>query len=219
MDKLLHERLREADMTDCDGAVNAVSGKRCDEFDLCKDCYETLCSDMADEIERYYIPRPRFEDGEPVQWGDEIEHPATEESCSVKSIHMFEDGYFCITCHDCSGSAVYSAGEGVKRPDPKVLDADGVEVKTGDTVWHSASGRRGTVELLKGSVVIVNWDDGGFSAGGPAYSLTHREPDSLEKLLGDIKDYGSEIHVGECWPAATDEWARRLAALIERNAR
>lgn len=43
------------------------------------------------------------------------------------------------------GYAVYSKGERVKRPAPEVLDADGVPIKVGETVWDTNSGLEITV--------------------------------------------------------------------------
>ncbi len=52
----------------------------------------TLFTDWADEIERYYIPRPRFEDGEPVQFGDEArKHPRNLTHCMPESLEMLQD--------------------------------------------------------------------------------------------------------------------------------
>ena len=82
---------------------------------------------------------PCFKDGEPVCIGDKFECWCGEEhvvgsvtlreGCSVlneSQSHSFvvSDGPF--TAH----------GKRVKRPEPKVLDADGVEIRVGDTVWH-----------------------------------------------------------------------------------
>lgn len=59
MMKLLHERLRaiedDNEVLVCDDGFNARISRKAGEH-------------LADEIQRYYIPRPRFEDGEPVQW-------------------------------------------------------------------------------------------------------------------------------------------------------
>lgn len=61
-DKLLHERFRD----DASMGEQTFSPEELLAF--------------ADEIERFYIPRPRFEDGEPVRWGEtEIEWDADEE--------------------------------------------------------------------------------------------------------------------------------------------
>lgn len=211
--KMLHERLREAKFGDClCGTIN-LTGKRCDDFADCASCLRTLNDAIADEIERYYIPRPRFEDGEPVQFGDEPEWLVT-----VDEMTFYENGIVCVG-HDGNTFAV-NPGELVKRPTPKVLDADGVPIKVGDTVYEVETGLRSTVTsttMLDSNGNTVCCKDG--CPGELHYKpeeLTHQEPDSLEKLMGDIKDYGAEVHIDECWAATTDEWARRLARLIER---
>lgn len=74
MKKLLHERLREYG-----------SNCRADYTDWLS---QRHANELADEIEKYYIPRPRFEDGEPVQFGDEVE------GCNGKvgAVLIFPDG-------------------------------------------------------------------------------------------------------------------------------
>lgn len=64
----------------------------------------------------------------------------------------------------------------------------------------------------------------GFDLDAAAGAVNAKRPDyydeagdGLEMLMGDIKDYGAEVHIDECRAAATDEWTRRLARLIERN--
>lgn len=85
-----------------------------------------------DEVERRLLARlmpegyewPRFEDGEPVRFGDGfLDHQGNERS--VLNIKMWQEGGFEIG----TGQGTYdwhSEGERVKRPVPKVLDADGV---------------------------------------------------------------------------------------------
>lgn len=75
MKKLLHERLREfARILDDDGNFTFLELNEAES--------------LADEIEKYYIPRPRFKDGEPVQFGDEVE------GCNGKvgAVLIFPDG-------------------------------------------------------------------------------------------------------------------------------
>ena len=79
---------------------------------------------------------PVFEDGEPVHIGDEVDFGG--EGGAASSVELQDDGHFVI--HACDGAGDYShrnfrPGERVKRPTPKVLDADGVEIRVGDTVW------------------------------------------------------------------------------------
>lgn len=132
MKKLLHERLREwADSTEGD------------KYPSTKMLYATIESDhaplgadderkafhlLADEIEKYYIPRPRFEDGEPVQFGDSFIQKCVNEEVELDKIGISlftKDGL----------NMVWFPDEVVPRPEPKVLDADGVPTKKGDKVW------------------------------------------------------------------------------------
>ena len=98
--------------------------------------------DMADrdEVERRLLARlmpdgmewlveawPRFEDNEPVRFLDDFERYGDENGVSV--VTMYQDGSFALNCR------AYSKGERVNRPAPKVLDADGVEIRVGDEVW------------------------------------------------------------------------------------
>lgn len=207
MKKLLHERLREA-------ARNGVSSiETCDEnivVSLLRD--EELS--LANEIEKYYIPRPRFEDGEPVQTSD------MEEIGGLATCRVYTDGSWKFDpdkYEDERNPKPWDEQQGrqcdfIKRPEPKVLDADGVEIKVGDTVWgkyrgveHEAIGFYSCDGLLCVSIRNVETGStGGFSPN----LLTHREPDSLSKLRDDIENkYGSN-----------SQWVKRLTAIMERDA-
>lgn len=215
MKKLLHERLREA-------AKNGVSSiETCDEnivVSLLKD--EELS--LADEIEKYYIPRPRFEDGEPVQRTDKVDwenlrdyHP--QSPWMITAIR--NDGTPIATAGDKVVAVAKITDDGfVKRPEPKVLDAEGIEINVGDTVWLTTSGNKLRVDGFTPwkYVRCSNPEiDGDHEAGlnfAPE-SLTHREPDSYEKVRDDILD--------TCEPITSvtkQEWADRLTAIMERDA-
>ena len=79
---------------------------------------------------------PRFEDtGEPVMVGDKA-LSNKDEMFKVYRI-QFTDGIWMLNDNPVLGH--YKNGDcetRVKRPAPEVLDADGVEIKVGDTVWH-----------------------------------------------------------------------------------
>lgn len=75
---------------------------------------------------------PRFEDGECVWLGDKYEDNEGNE-CFASGVHLDIDGPILVDSegfHD-----LYRKGKRVKRPAPKVLDAVGVEIKVGDTVY------------------------------------------------------------------------------------
>ena len=77
---------------------------------------------------------PRFEDGEPVRVGDEFTGKDGK-TYTVKQVR-FMGFYFSL--YDFGGEKPQfkaDYGERVKRPTPKVLDADGVEIEVGDDLY------------------------------------------------------------------------------------
>ena len=150
---------------------------------------------------------PRFEDGEPVKLGDEFEN--SKGNASVLRRIMIKD-----TGKEFGGEIVWSLNRGdtaveilqggrIKRPAPKVLDADGVEIHVGDTVYFT-DGR----EQECNTVVHAKYDykDEPYvqlgrlnDVGYPTYTncscidpshLTHtkpEQPDSWERLEADAK--------------------------------
>ena len=98
--------------------------------------------DMADrdEVERRLLARlmpegmewPRFEDGEPVRFGDEW-GLGTGGTAIVGSVTLRDDSF-------ALNASWYDMGERVKRPAPKVLDADGVEIREKRDVWWICEG-------------------------------------------------------------------------------
>lgn len=211
MKKLLHERLREYG-SNCLADYTEWSSQR-------------HANELADEIEQYYIPRPRFEDGEPVQFGYYVD------GCNgpVDSFLIYEDGSGTVygeadLPYKVDDGAVTHIDEPHKRPKPKVLDADGVEIKVGDTVWslndstkwkvtetHPTEPRISLRQLDTEKEVVGGW----FLSS--EYSL--RELDSLEKLRDDIAEWRADVAIpGNGWDIKTAEWCDRPTALIERGA-
>lgn len=68
MKKLLHERLRNWAKEYPYSQLTAANDLGCSPYEH----IDSVFLAIAAEIEKYYIPRPRFEDGEPVQFGDEF---------------------------------------------------------------------------------------------------------------------------------------------------
>lgn len=271
MEKLLHERLREyAD----NASISRISiGKN--TFNTIG---STLARDLAAEIERYYIPRPRFEDGEPARTGDPALTLTGEEGEVYKLISDYP-GEHATPNYSC---AVVIYGEGaecevpsgmLKRPTPKVLDADGVEIKSddvvydengdnfivlkpdafgsvlvlrgrngkeltckpdtliherpvfdvngerirkGDTVWDKASGEQLTVvEFVNRQFGLVQCsNEDGDCEDHNGHQLTHREPDTFEKVRDFARANAFKIQDGRVIKQIAD----RLTAIIERNA-
>lgn len=127
---------------------------------------------------------PRFEDGEPVWLGDRYEDNEGHE-CFASGVHLDIDGPSLVDSegfHD-----LYRKGKCVKRPAPKVLDADGVPIKVGDTVWHHSGFAHGVVTSIDAGSLMgtVRYVNGGVEFRDAAKDLTHTCPDSWERLEED----------------------------------
>lgn len=79
---------------------------------------ERLTNDIQKVIDRYYLPKPLFEDGEPVQFGDWFYDESAEEVEGVSpiqqviNINLSSSGSFII-----NESSIYFDDERVKRPE------------------------------------------------------------------------------------------------------
>ena len=127
---------------------------------------------------------PRYEDGEPVRVGDEVLDEAEELVYRISEI-AFSDGYgTCLRYEDQRDGNSYNfidgleSGQCVKRPAPKVLDADGVGIRVGDTVWHVETGEQCKVVEVDSRSVSVDFrvDGDGTKHTGSILptNLTHR---------------------------------------------
>lgn len=116
---------------------------------------------------------PRFEDGEPVMVGDESTNNKNQRF-TVKRIE-FRHGKWMLNDSVTEGHYLNGkSGERVKRTAPKVLDADGVEIKVGDRIYSIETGYSYTVRSINGSGTIEfkDFNDKGWS---PKY-FTHMQP-------------------------------------------
>lgn len=166
--------------------------------------------DVMGELRRRLMPEgmswPVFEDGAPVRIGDEISWK--DEGGAVNSIELQDGGYFVLHAADGAEDWIhpqYFPGKRVKRPAPKVLDADGVEIRAGEMVYHIETGGEFTVIAVdaESGDVHVRWgydfeDKTGTIDGS---YLTHRAPvlaaDGRPLRVGEtvwLTD-GSERHV------------------------
>lgn len=144
-------------------------------------------------LKRCFIPRSRYEDGEPVQFGDydidwdEIDRcpgtaqwEATAVDCRGRLLATAFSGIVAVAKTDENGR--------VKRRTPEVPGADGLPIKAGETVWDTKSG----LEIV---VSRIAKDDGGnviVCANGDICELqfapkdvTHARPDTQERIDGD----------------------------------
>ena len=116
--------------------------------ETCLGCMVKMMTAIADRIDaERALPEgmewPRFEDGGLVRIGDELEFEG--KTMLVCDATLYADGWE-LWCDrgDMNSRLYWSYGARVKRPAPKALDADGVPIKVGDTVYFvDGDGRQG----------------------------------------------------------------------------
>ena len=138
---------------------------------LTAECSE-LRKQVPSERERQILDMwPRFENGEYVWFGDRYEDwDGWKKEVAAVQFERNESSLL-----DCDGfHTCFSLSERVKRPAPKVLDADGVEIKVGDRIYSIENGNSYTVRSINGSGTIEfkGFDDKGWF---PKY-FTHMQP-------------------------------------------
>ena len=150
---------------------------------------------------------PRFEDGEPVRIGDEFVEQIYGNLCMVGHFAINENAFLIYDEEDSNDyeSIDHGTHRRVKRQAPKVLDADGVEIRIGDTVYlltgdwcdkFPCYGFHGGEELKVYSLNAEHVEGGigckdvkRFSCFPQPSQLTHRAP----VLAAD----GRPLHEGE----------------------
>ncbi len=159
-------------------------------------------AELRQAINRYYLPRPLFEDGEPVWFGDryvnDCGRPAT-----LSSLNYTKGDHNYVSMNAGQRHKVTSR---VKRDLPQALDADGVPIEIGDKVYlvpgehcdrFPLQGYRSGVEYTvidnrnpeheaNGRVCITRGD---CLYGYPMpEQVTHREPDTQERIDMDAQE-------------------------------
>ena len=146
--------------------------------------------DMADrnEVERRLLARlmpegcewPRYESGELVKFGDVVsdgDETGRVYYVTFDTVNPVIIGFTDETPDQDPGTWLevsVNDGERVKRPS-KVLDADGVEIRVGDTVWDVEFGCEHVVTKVSDGAVFVAFEDESADRCDPA-SLTHQRP-------------------------------------------
>ena len=170
-------------------AMTKMFGIDCKE-ETCRDCMIKMVTAIADRIDaERALPDdmewPRFEDGGLVRIGDELEFEGKTMLVCDATFYADDWALWCDR-EDMSGRLYGSFGERVKRPAPKVLDADGVPIKVGDTVWATYNGCKHIVmavcsdgslhpEMVTDDGCMVEYEEGLWDF---AKKVTHEQPDS-----------------------------------------
>lgn len=200
-------------------AIAEAFGIDCKHERTCRDCISKMMTAIADRIDaERALPEgmewPRFEDGELVRIGDAVEFEG--KTMRVCEVALYADSWaLWCDCEDMSGRLHGSYCERVEHPAPKVLDADGVPIKVGDTVYFvdgdarpltveriDANGGEPAVDLVYAGQ-ILRWH-----SVNPE-KLTHERPDSW-RLWGE--DLDMAVKVGE---VDKFEMMRRAKALAK----
>lgn len=144
---------------------------------------------------------PRFEDGEPVMVGDAVE-PPTHGAVSVEAIE-FSRGKVCVKdAEDGDWNTSMFAMHPLKRPETKVLDADGVEIHEGE-ILRGVGRSQHLFKVIDPhhidpevgeafSVRCIDLDDSEWCHCRPEL-LTHTRPDSWERLEEDAESIRQAI--------------------------
>lgn len=131
---------------------------------------------------------PRFEDDEYVWFGDAY-IDGRGDANKVRDVR-FDDKYVCLVGVDDFHTA-FIIGEHVKRHVQSVLDADGMEIKVGDTVWFKGNPRPYAVVGVKdGRVRLHSKTHCSEESATTVWTdiLTHTRPDSWELLEEDAAE-------------------------------
>lgn len=150
--------------------------------------------DFGAWLDRCAIPRPRFEDGEPVQFGELVSSNLFG-AVKVSAIELTADGTHVKDEPDGDWSTSLEVTTSrLKRPAPEVLGADGKPIKVGETVYVTDSGIERTVKnfgtkLCEG---MDGWDGSPWVMFGNgswmhARDLTHTPPDTQERIDKDTR--------------------------------
>lgn len=207
----------------CTVITETFFGVKCREMPTCGSCILEMLTAIAYRIDAdRALPDgmewPRFEDGELVKVGDEVEFEG--KTMRVCEVALDADGWVLWCENDgLDGRLRGSYGERVKRPAPEVLDADGVPIKVGDTVWATYDGRKHIVmavcsdgslhpEMVTDDGCMVEYEEGLWDF---AKKVTHERPDSW-RLWGD--DLDMAVKVGEVDKV---EMMRRAKALAKAD--
>lgn len=125
--------------------------------------------DYTDTERRILDMWPKYGDGEYVWIGDDVS------GMDVRSFVFTKSGVMVTNLTSIPAYGEYRKyGEPLKRPAPKALDADGVEIKVGDRVYSIENGNSYTVRSVNGSGTIEL--EGSEYKGWSSKRFTHTQP-------------------------------------------
>ena len=158
---------------------------------------------------------PRYEDGEPVWFGDGA--AVNVGNIAIEAIE-FTDGCAYVKDGACGDyNTLVQVFKHVKRPAPEVLDADGVLIKVDDTVWNEDGSELHVIgfgDVQDGETMLVVEYAAGPTKWGEVrcLSVTHTRPDSWEQLEEDAREFARDNQL----PHDVDQMERDAVDLIRR---
>lgn len=175
MKKLIHERLRDYVGASWDGVYEALGIKQDAPIILGRDTAATI----ANEVEKYYDPKPRDTEGNPVHEGMEVEGGV------VCTWRIYGNGIWAL--FDSSFRLIQSGGcdDPIRLPAPMALDANGMPTKKGDRVWDLTpetrdnpfwNGELWVVDITKDNIVVAPSPGSGATLSAPSRCFSHTRP-------------------------------------------
>lgn len=173
--------------------------------------------DIAERVEREYMRLPMLE-GDPLKVGDKVDGynqngaevvaVMNSKMVVVRSTVKGGNGY-----HDGAYPLMLWCVDAIKRHRQEVLDADGVPITVGDVVYFADNEEALDVLGIEidgdEQVHIGRKDRTSIDAWVSPCYLTHKQPDSLERIEADVRmQYGfywgcADVLCFEC-PAVVD---------------
>ena len=152
--------------------------------------------DFGAWLDRCALPRPRFEDGEPVQFGEEVELHYKRGGCDkgrFQEIKYNKGSVWILSFTGVDHASEYrydSERDTIKRPAPEALGADGKPIVEGETVYRLSDGTAWKVTKLHHSehrISVVSVGGKGVTAGGRFLTseYTHTLPETQERIDDD----------------------------------
>lgn len=141
--------------------------------------------DFGAWLDRCALPRPRFDDGEPVQFGELVDSNLVG-AVKVSAIEFTEDGTYVKDEPDGDWSTSLEVTTNrLKRPAPEALGADGLPIKVGDTVYELGRDEVLKVYEVNSQYVHTKTSSGGLWNNLTASYLTHTPPDTQQAIDDD----------------------------------
>lgn len=154
---------------------------------------------ITEWLDKWFHKKPLDENGNPWNIGDDCTQGG--EDATVVGYRSGEKVF--IDFHDERMYARCRGGD-IKRQAPKLLDADGIEINVGDTVF-STDNTEWKVKRIRGCVVDLESNGGSTYNGHEPQSLTHQKPvlgaDGVRICAGDtvyLDDKVSGTHAEPC---------------------